>query len=808
MANKNEYDYTKIDKPYDNFLNRQEDTSKIGVYDKIKVGSDVSASGNANKGGNGEITSGQQIQNIWIDKWIKSTGYLPKKHGFWLDAINGVGYFTNVDVSGGYIKGANFETVAEGTLGKIDISGNEINLYEDTLDSTVPTGDSASINIIRANSQNQKFVIKGRKMGTNPDGNVVEMYFNAPSVHKTNILGDSTTSFDITTYQDPGDGIYRIKFTWNGIGSNPNILNVISDTGLRIIINAQEFNISNNGVYYITDIDTNYFTVYDEFQNGVAESGKKIGTGSITVDTFSHNLLYFGGTGWTNDRYTDVLYGAFGNTITFSAGTTAQNSETNIAILDAYSPIMLNKRQPGTVSMYLFGDCSDREEEFTQGGGEINIGLYKGTGVSRWVDSYIIIDYNYVWLYGKDILPYTSADETTFIIPKSNLGGMTNSFSTLYVKFLDRWEGVNRVPIYTITDFYPSVNGTISLGDSTHGWKYIYTRSLFAPSGYSAIVIGSSLLPNTNGTLSLGNSSYGWKELYLGDGGARIAWNGLAMSISTDITIGGSIRCSGNVYTGSLSGGSIGAVYAQRFETVSSTMVIKSATTVLTENKTQIDKSSATAMTYSLEVSNNTGDGGVLANYYDEYSEITEIEEIDQKYQLDNHRELHKTAKNKVLKDTDKFISKLENPWDIKRHDGKLKERQDLMRKKNHDLKIDQIVTMKRVCKLLPGTVLAIGENGAIPTSKEYQTNILGVISDDPGLTSGIERQGVHVTKMGKTKAFVMGKCEPGDLLVSSNEEGCLMKAEKVITGTIVGRARETINSNIKKLIDIEMCLM
>ena len=98
-------------------------------------------------------------------------------------------------------------------------------------------------------------------------------------------LGDATTEFDIT---NPA-GI-TFHYLYNGTGTNPNIAD--SDASLRIgdviDIQAQNFNVANNGIFTITAVGAGYFEVTNAA--GVVESNKTIGTGYITPQK-SRNML-------------------------------------------------------------------------------------------------------------------------------------------------------------------------------------------------------------------------------------------------------------------------------------------------------------------------------------------------------------------------------------------------------------------------------------------------------------------------------------------------------------------------------------
>ncbi len=92
------------------------------------------------------------------------------------------------------------------------------------------------------------------------------------------IGGDSTTRFDITKTGN------TIRYTWDGIGTNPNITASNPATGAAIYVRSPNFNTANNGAFVVTASSTNYFEVTNA--SGVAENDKTLGAGELTVGTF------------------------------------------------------------------------------------------------------------------------------------------------------------------------------------------------------------------------------------------------------------------------------------------------------------------------------------------------------------------------------------------------------------------------------------------------------------------------------------------------------------------------------------------
>lgn len=110
--------------------------------------------------------------------------------------------------------------------------------------------------------------------------------------------GSSTTQFDIT---NPSGTTFR--YTFDGTGTDPLISSTTFPIGSQVLVNAQNFNAANNGLFTITGVGTNYFEVTNA--SGVVESNKTIGSGYIynqytkTVTINGNTYAYTGGEGTT-----------------------------------------------------------------------------------------------------------------------------------------------------------------------------------------------------------------------------------------------------------------------------------------------------------------------------------------------------------------------------------------------------------------------------------------------------------------------------------------------------------------------------
>lgn len=150
-------DYSTISNPYDNQLGRQSDSAIVAgptsqeMAQQSDSSSYVSTSGGAgtpigtgstgvaSSGGSTEDTavkSAGTISDLWINSFIRSTNWLPKKSGFYIDGQNGYAEFSNVFISGGI-------TATTGTVGGFQIGPDYIRDVANSmgLASTVTGGD-------------------------------------------------------------------------------------------------------------------------------------------------------------------------------------------------------------------------------------------------------------------------------------------------------------------------------------------------------------------------------------------------------------------------------------------------------------------------------------------------------------------------------------------------------------------------------------------------------------------------------------------------------------------------------------------
>jgi hypothetical protein len=92
------------------------------------------------------------------------------------------------------------------------------------------------------------------------------------------------------------------------------------------------------------------------------------------------------------------------------------------------------------------------------------------------------------------------------------------------------------------------------------------------------------------------------------------------------------------------------------------------------------------------------------------------------------------------------------------------------------------------------GELVAVNNGGATKTTGEYQSNMIGIVSNHPGFTGGVEGPDkVLVGIVGQVPVLISSNSAPinaGDLLTSSGDTSKAMKATK--PGHVVGKALES----------------
>lgn len=128
-----ESNYSTIQQPYDNLLQRENtDAVAIAVSGGTTTNINNTNSENINKVSsvisNGETEksiAGQQLDNIWVDTWIKSRNYKPKSQGFLLDGSVGYIEAMNLYISGSIVGGSiDIPNTTSTTSWHVDSNGN------------------------------------------------------------------------------------------------------------------------------------------------------------------------------------------------------------------------------------------------------------------------------------------------------------------------------------------------------------------------------------------------------------------------------------------------------------------------------------------------------------------------------------------------------------------------------------------------------------------------------------------------------------------------------------------------------------
>ncbi len=146
-------------------------------------------------------------------------------------------------------------------------------------------------------------------------------------------IGSSTTQFDIT---NPSGTTFR--YTWDTTGTNPLITATTVPVGSYILLQAENFNAANKGLFTVTGVGANYFEVTNA--SGVAENNKTIGTGFIytkfTKVVMINGVPYAYTGGVTTDTLTGVTPNpsALTTTIALQSVITYPNTPTSTFLSD------------------------------------------------------------------------------------------------------------------------------------------------------------------------------------------------------------------------------------------------------------------------------------------------------------------------------------------------------------------------------------------------------------------------------------------------------------------------------------------
>ncbi len=185
-----------------------------------------------------------------VNNNLQSGKFLTGVSGWSIDADG------NAEFNNGTFRG----DVEIGTPGgaEVVISGNDINLYDASVGGTTPvTGNTASINFIRASDHSRQFTIQKRASTASNNDDVFELFSTVPAVNRYNYIfigraGDQNESdwnvnsistainWKSSEAASTGNGFYKVEFSKTNVANNSHL--VIGDT--RTVIPGQTGGIS------------------------------------------------------------------------------------------------------------------------------------------------------------------------------------------------------------------------------------------------------------------------------------------------------------------------------------------------------------------------------------------------------------------------------------------------------------------------------------------------------------------------------------------------------------------------------------
>jgi len=101
MAGSRSFDFSTIENPYNDFLERQGSDLAAGEASEAGGGGGAAVSSPTDIGEN--AISGQSFDDMWIKNWIKSVNYKPGSTGFKIDGITGKIECSDISLSGGTV---------------------------------------------------------------------------------------------------------------------------------------------------------------------------------------------------------------------------------------------------------------------------------------------------------------------------------------------------------------------------------------------------------------------------------------------------------------------------------------------------------------------------------------------------------------------------------------------------------------------------------------------------------------------------------------------------------------------------------
>jgi len=116
-----------------------------------------------------------------------------------------------------------------------------------------------------------------------------------------------------------------------------------------------------------------------------------------------------------------------------------------------------------------------------------------------------------------------------------------------------------------------------------------------------------------------------------------------------------------------------------------------------------------------------------------------------------------------------------------------------------------ELVTLKRFSKIKIGSVVRMSGRGVVPSDKENDTRIAGILSTQPALELGGSKEGVYVALSGVVPCYVLGQGSAGDRLVST-ADGCAVAVDDnypVKEGALLGKLINDKANASKELVEV-----
>lgn len=222
--------------------------------------------------------------------------------------------------------------------------------------------------------QNKWYAICGTRIYTSTTDEITTAF--TPSTLTYTYGGSDTTQYNIANV---GGNTWR--YTWNTVGTNPNITATNFPIGATVLITITDFNDANEGTFTITGSGSNYFEVTNP--SGVSQANVAIGNSSgITVyggpygadySTFYSDMTYF-------DNY---LFTTTATKLRMTTTTSAVSMYDAYTLAEANSPhkLLYFKKKDRVYFIYsdrIIGSFGDTYLPIVTGAMTINLGYTIG----------------------------------------------------------------------------------------------------------------------------------------------------------------------------------------------------------------------------------------------------------------------------------------------------------------------------------------------------------------------------------------------------------------------------------------------